>query len=478
MKMSKPHIAILGAGPSGVGAAYRLMKNEKAKITVLEARDRVGGNAGSFERHGIHLDYGSHRLHPACKPDILEEIHSLLGNDLLKRPRHGRIRLNNRWIHFPIQFSDMIRKLPLGFSGGVFSDMVKKSISGKVLRSDRNDNFAAVLRKKLGKTICDEFYFPYAKKIWGLEPDQIASIQAEKRVSADSFTKLIKKVFLKSLSKSGEKVPFFYYPKRGYGQISDAYYHKAEQLGADFRFKSKVIGLHTEGSKIKSVKYEHGGEQKSIEADLIWSTLPITLTAKMMSPEPDSSVINAADRMRFRSMVLIYLFLEQDRFSEYDAHYFPEEKIPITRLSETKNYYSATMPTNLTCICAELPCSVDDEYWTMGQEEAKSVVVESLNRAGLLIGSDVKEIVIRKIKQAYPIYDLGFESHLETLNHYFGTFQNMILFGRQGLFVHDNTHHALHMAYSASECVDSEGKFDHNLWSNYLMEFESHVVED
>lgn len=478
MKTSKPHIAILGAGPSGVGAAYRLLKLKKAKVTVLEARNRVGGNAGSFERQGIHLDYGSHRLHPACNPDILEEINSLLGNDLIKRPRHGRIRLNNRWIHFPIQFSDMIRKLPLGFSAGVFSDMVKKSLSGNVLRSESSDNFASVLRKKLGKTICDEFYFPYAKKIWGLEPDQIASIQAEKRVSADSFTKLIKKVFLKSLSKDGEKAPFFYYPKRGYGQISDAYYHEAAELGADFRFESKVTGLHSEGDNVKSIQYEHDGEQKSIQPDLIWSTLPITLTAKMVSPEPDSTVINAAERMRFRSMVLIYLFLEQDRFSEYDAHYFPEEKIPITRLSETKNYYSATMPKDLTCICAELPCSVDDDYWTMGLEEAKSIVIESLKKAGLSIDSDVNEIVIRKIKQAYPIYDLGFESHLETLNHYFANFQNMILFGRQGLFVHDNTHHALHMAYSAAECIDLKGNFDHNLWSNYLIEFESHVVED
>ena len=37
-------------------------------------------------------------------------------------------------------------------------------------------------------------------------------------------------------------------------------------------------------------------------------------------------------------MILIYLVLEQDQFTEYDAHYFPEYAVPISRLSEPKNY--------------------------------------------------------------------------------------------------------------------------------------------
>ena len=44
-----------------------------------------------------------------------------------------------------------------------------------------------MLERGLGPTICREFYFPYARKIWGLEPEQIAAIQAHKRVSAGSI---------------------------------------------------------------------------------------------------------------------------------------------------------------------------------------------------------------------------------------------------------------------------------------------------
>ena len=72
--MDKPHVIILGAGPAGVGAAYRLRHLDLAYVTVVEQRDVPGGNAGSFEIGGQRLDYGSHRLHPACDPAILNDI--------------------------------------------------------------------------------------------------------------------------------------------------------------------------------------------------------------------------------------------------------------------------------------------------------------------------------------------------------------------------------------------------------------------
>ena len=44
----KPLIVILGAGPAGLGAAFGLSTRSKARAVVLEQRDAVGGNAGSF----------------------------------------------------------------------------------------------------------------------------------------------------------------------------------------------------------------------------------------------------------------------------------------------------------------------------------------------------------------------------------------------------------------------------------------------
>ena len=77
-EMSRPRIAILGAGPAGLGAAWQLVRTGKADPIVLEQRQDVGGNAGSFELDGVFVDYGSHRLHPACEPKILSDLKDLL----------------------------------------------------------------------------------------------------------------------------------------------------------------------------------------------------------------------------------------------------------------------------------------------------------------------------------------------------------------------------------------------------------------
>ena len=114
--MARPHIVILGAGPAGLGAAFELTRRALARVAVLEQAGEVGGTAASFELAGLRVDYGSHRLHPACDPEVLQDIRVLLGDDLLDRPRHGRIRLCGRWVHFPLKPLDLARRLPLGFA--------------------------------------------------------------------------------------------------------------------------------------------------------------------------------------------------------------------------------------------------------------------------------------------------------------------------------------------------------------------------
>jgi hypothetical protein len=53
----------------------------------------------------------------------------------------------------------------------------------------------------------------------------------------------------------------------------------------------------------------------------------------------------------------------------------------------------------------------------------------------------------------------------------------LLSYGRQGLFAHDNTHHALAMAYAAVDCLEG-ASFDDWKWARYRREFETHVVED
>jgi len=472
--MKKTHIAILGAGPAGLGAAWRLRKEDKADVTVLEQKDVVGGNAGSFELAGLHVDYGSHRLHPATAPQIMEDLSGLLGNDLLDRPRHGRIRLQNRWIHFPLKPQDLVLRLPLSFGAGVALDAAKKFVPKS--NGNGRETFTSVLEKGLGATICRDFYFPYAVKIWGLPPEELSATQAHRRVSAGSLGKMAKKVL--SIV-PGFKTPGagrFYYPKKGFGQISQAIADEARKLGAEIRLESSVKKIEL-GEKQK-VTFENNGNLETIEADFIWSTIPLTVLAKAVAPSAPPEVVEASQNISYRAMVLIYLVLNQPQWTEFDAHYFPEADIALTRLSEPKNYSASDEPKNRTILCGELPCMVDDEIWKSSDTDLAELVRNALAHCGLPIESEILEVKTKRLPFAYPIYREGYEKYFELQDEWASSLENVLTFGRQGLFAHDNTHHALAMAYGAVDCLSEAGKFDKTRWQEYRAEFAKHVVED
>jgi protoporphyrinogen oxidase len=270
----------------------------------------------------------------------------------------------------------------------------------------------------------------------------------------------------------------FFYPRLGYGEISRRLYEAAKAEGAKFLFGSRVTAIEHEGNRVAAVRYEQDGKERKISVANVWSTLPITVLVRSLRPEAPLNILEAASNISFRGMILIYLVLEQDRFTEYDAHYFPERAIPISRLSEPKNYSGSIEPRNRTLLCAELPSDPMAPEWGMTDEELSRLLCHWLAQAGLPVVAPIRRVVTRRLKQAYPVYRLGYETHFETMDRWLGELKGLLTFGRQGLFVHDNTHHALYMAYAAVECFGADGSFDWELWREFRQIFETHVVED
>jgi protoporphyrinogen oxidase len=465
-------VAILGAGPAGLGAAYRFARRTGFEVTVLERQGMVGGNAGSFEIAGLRVDYGSHRLHPACPPEILADIQSLLKNDLLDRPRHGRMGLRGRWVHFPLKPLDLATHLPLSFSAGVLRDSVVKLAGGK-----KEDTFEGLLRHGLGRTICEDFYFPYARKIWGVDPSELDAEQARRRVAAGSLGKMVRKVLNAVPGLKPKGAGRYFYPKRGYGQISEAYYCAALKAGARIHLNTPVTGIDVQDGAVSAVRFQQGDRETRHAAALALSTIPVSMLARLVSPAAPKPVLDAAQSLRFRAMILIYLVLETEQFTEFDAHYFPDPAVAITRLSEPKNYGLAELP-GRTVLCAELPCSTADPVWKASGEELQAVMCDALRKAGLPVRARILEVAARRLPQAYPIYTRDYRRHFDVICNWIDGIEGLITFGRQGLFAHDNTHHTLAMAYALEQSVDAQGRLNGGQWRSHLKEFEKHVVED
>jgi protoporphyrinogen oxidase len=472
---ARPHVVILGAGPAGVGAALRLMQNGTARVTVIEQQSKAGGTAGSFELDGVYCDYGSHRLFPKLPPDTMKDLKRLLGPDLIFQVRHGNILLRGHWIHFPLKPLDLLLKLPKSFAFGVLGDTLRKLLPR---RSSGPQTFATILEQGLGKTVCNDFFFPYARKIWGVAPEKLDTMAAQRRVTGSSIGKILKKISAQVPGLKPMDAGKFYYPRRGFGQFTECLCEEAQRLGADFKFGTRFLGVERENGRIKAVKYQQGGEAFEIPTEIVWSTIPISVLVQGVHPEAPQEVLDSSRSISYRGMILIYLVLEQDRFGKFDAYYFPEESIPISRMSEPKNFNNATEPRGRTVLCAELPSDPGRPEWDMSDPELRDRLCEWLGRAGIPVTVRVSNVVTRRLRQAYPIYLQDYATHLSRMDDWINGIEGMLTFGRQGLFAHDNTHHALPMAYAAADCLSPEGVFNHERWAEYREIFKSDAVED
>jgi hypothetical protein len=113
----------------------------------------------------------------------------------------------------------------------------------------------------------------------------------------------------------------------------------------------------------------------------------------------------------------------------------------------------------------------------MSDPDLGRLVVEDLGRSGLPVAARVLNTASRRLPQAYPIYLEGYQEPFDRLDRWFDGLPNALTFGRQGLFAHDNTHHALAMAYRAVDCLGPAG-FDGAAWRKAREVFATHVVED
>ena len=467
-----PRTVILGAGPAGLGAAFQITRRSLGPVTILEQNTAPGGSAGSFVVEGVNVDYGSHRLHPACDRRILRDLKELLGDDLLLRPRHGRIRLQGRWLRFPLEPLDLLLHLPPAFTAGAALDIVRRHFT----RKPREDTYASVLERGLGGTISRRFFFPYARKIWGVEPEMLSAVQAHRRVSLNSPAKMLRKIaaVIPGLQSPGSNR--YYYPRHGYGEISEKLADAIRQADGDLKFRARVTSLERAWPDWR-VHYERSGDACVIECARVWSTLPITTLARCL-PDRPAEILDAARRIEFRSLILIYLVLEQDRFSEFDAHYFPDEDVPLTRVSEPKNYSAVSQPAGITVLCGELVCTPNADCWSATDQQLGEAMLDWLSAAGIPVKAPLRRVVTRRIPQAYPLYLHGFEQYFDMIDAWVAGHDALLTFGRQGLYAHENLHHALHQGYSAADCLHAGGVFDQARWTTFRKSFEHHVVED
>jgi len=364
---------------------------------------------------------------------------------------------------FPLTGSDLVRSLPPTFLARAGASAARAAV-----RPTSDATFADYVTTGLGAVMGEEFYFPYARKMWGIEPDQIAGEQARRRISAGSPAKLAKKIWSGGNTSAG--FDYFYYPAGGFGRLCEALAAECERVGVDIRLEEPVQRLSE-----TPTGYDVESLQSKLPAGTVLSTVPLPILNQALGRPPSLS------HLSYRAMIVVYVVVAAAQYTPFDAHYLPGAYTPITRISEPKNYRTPTKnwpdPTDVTVLCAELPCDPSDPIWRASDHDLQQVVAQTLARSGLPAAQIVDTTVLRK-RQAYPIYPLDFRAQLEPTLEFLQRQRRLLTFGRQGLFAHDNTHHALDMAWAAASVVNADGTIRGAEWSRFLERFAAHVVSD
>lgn len=511
-------VVVIGGGPAGLAAAMHLARAGRS-VVLLERSARLGGMAASEEVAGVRVDAGSHRLHPATPPEVMSTLTELLGDDLQVRPRQGRVRLQGRWLAFPLRVGDLLARMPRRWVLRVLAESLRPAPAGL---GRVGGSYAEVLRRSLGPTAYAALYGPYAQKLWGVPGEEIDPEQARVRVSADTVTKVAVRVLRTSLARVGAQVrarlrrdstdtsggprgTTFRYPRRGFGQIVEALAAAADEAGARLVTEVTVTEVAAPARAGDPVEVT-AADGRSWRAHRVLSTIPVPVLARVARPTPPPEVVAAARGLRLRAMVLVYLVHrpgdhgpdddhgdqgydddhggrdgapgDRVRWTPFDAHYLPDPGTPVSRISEPTNYRdSADDPADRSIICCEIPCDVGDEIWQADEDRLTRVVLDALAEHELPAPA-LAGVAVRRLPAVYPVYTHGFAEALATTEAWADGLVGVTTFGRQGLFAHDNTHHALVMAARVASVVGPGGRFDDAAWRSAREDFRQHVVED
>ena len=175
-------IVIIGAGPTGLGAGYRLNELGYKNWELYEANENIGGLSASFkDKQGFTWDIGGHIFFSNFEYfNNLEK--NLLGKDYLEHERKSYIWMEDRFIAYPLQnnIKDLHKETLVECLKGLIEIKKKKKSP---------QNFKEWVFKTFGKGLADNFMVPYNNKVWAYPLNKMSKDWIANRVSKINISK-------------------------------------------------------------------------------------------------------------------------------------------------------------------------------------------------------------------------------------------------------------------------------------------------
>lgn len=449
--MSK--IVIIGAGPAGLAAAYRLAKDGQ-DVLVLEKEDYVGGLCHTVDYQGYKFDFGGHRFFTKDK-EVQKFWQDIIGDDFLRRPRLSRIYYQKKFFAYPIKLIDALSKLGLVESFMIALSLFWVRIK-RIWKDKPEITFEDWVVNRFGQRLFNHFFKSYTEKLWGISVKEVGADWAAQRIKDLSILQLLKSILFKS--KEGQiktLIEEFEYPKYGPGMLFNRVADKIKEAGGKIQLNTRLVKIVHKNNKIqKVVVRDSDGNSEDITADNFISSVPLNSMLRKLDTLPPLEIMKLVDKMRFRCFFDVCLIVNQKDIFPDNWIYVHEPAVNLLRVQNFKNWSPFMTPDeNKTPIGAEYVCWDMDKLWQMDDQELINLAVVELETIGLLNKDLVQDGIVIRNKYAYPVYHLDYKQDLDKIFSYLSKFENFQTIGRSGLYRYNNMDHSILTGFYAARNV-------------------------
>lgn len=469
---AKPRVVVLGAGPAGITAAWRLSVLGYP-VTVVERDDAVGGMGRTINAGKYLVDFGPHTFHIRETEEsrrVLQAITPFFGKDPLILTRGTRVLLQGKEYIYPLEMRQVLTGVNPLLSARIMFDYAVATLKSLFAPARKDHSFEEWGVRNLGRTLYDLCFGIYSARVWGLPTGQISSKQAQRVAKLNLIN-----VILRTLGIKADPATYFtkyMYPRKGISELYEGMAAEVRAKGNPILLNTPAVRLERQGDRIARVICREGDRERAIDCDLVLSTLPLPALVNMTTPAFPAPIVEHATKLRYRSLKLIYIVLKRDRMTDYHWVYLLDEHFRVNRLSEQKNVSPEMVPPGRTVLCIELSLWKDEPMWQWSDEEVYQLALRDLMKMGYgVTEAEVEEYHVTDIPTAYPVYELNFEDHLIPVLEGVHDVPNLLTLGRHGLFLNNSMDDNVLLGMQIADHINRPQGPDSREWKTQMLAF-------
>ncbi len=436
-----PHV-VIGAGPAGLAAAHTFAKAGEP-VVVIEQSDQVGGLSASFRSHGCILDYGPHFFSPE-KAEAIDLWNAVLADQQIHYVSTARMYWNDKWFGYPPGPIECVKKL-----GPIQGVRILAALLRRRLMPLRAESYADNARNAYGDLLFSGCFSRYIEKLFGVPCEQISADWKPGRLRDTSLMQILWAIV------APKKDLVLPHPRLGTGQFYERLAEETELSGGSIHTRHKVTRIDHDGSRITDVWFEDVRTKTmhrvAVEKSVI-SSVPLPMLHRLLEPTLPSTSLATRPKLRFRSAILVYLFVQRSSLFREQCCYIMDPEIPMGRVTNFANWSPEMAPDpNLTPLCCEYWCDLGDPIWEMPETEIRDQAIGDLRRISVLNATDtLAGFEIRRMPRTHPVPLWKSE---DTSDQYATQLSNLHLIGRGGSFSYIDQDDTLIMGIRAARAA-------------------------